>query len=398
MESKIRVGIVGCGTVARIGHAPWYRQNPAVELVAAADPNEKHLEKFSRSFKIQKQFKNPLDLIESGEIDALSICSPHWAHREQIVASLKRGLHVLVEKPMAVSMDECDEIEAAVRGSKSIFQVASQKRFERAHQRIKEALEKGEIGDPFQASIYWYHYIPDLSTGLLRGTLNLFKKLGVDLEDSFGAWRLTDARAGGGDLMDHLPHYYDLFKFWLGEPELLSAEIARVYPGRVHEDHGLVAIKYKSGALGLVERSQDVKGRPFGEERGYVHGTRGSIYWDAPHEYTLKPVKLQRYSGTNIILNKRSPYFVPGNARLSAAYKRQVDAFIARIRNKPEAVDFPVAWVPGYADGRAHVEGVIASYISSLNKRKVELPLKKSEYQGVRFDFERLQPVLKKES
>nr|MDO8115324.1 Gfo/Idh/MocA family oxidoreductase [Candidatus Sigynarchaeota archaeon] len=394
---KVKVGIIGCGTIARLGHALWYKENPNAELVAAADPNEKHLDKFSRSFKIGKSYKDPMDLIESGEIDAVSICSPHWAHCEQVLASVKRGIHVLVEKPMAVSMDECDVIGDAVNSVKTVFQVASQKRFELTHQKIKEALENGEIGVPFQASIYWYHYIPDLSTGLIRGTLNLFKKLGIDLEENLGAWRLTDARAGGGDLMDHLPHYYDLFRFWLGEPEHVSAEISRVYPGRVHEDHGIITIKYKSGAIGLVERSQDVKGRPFGEERGHVHGTSGSIYWDAPHEYTLKPVKLQKYSGTNIITNKRSPLLVPGNFRKSRAYKRQADMFIARIMNQPEIVDFPAKWVPGYEDGRAHVEGVIAAYMSALQRKKIELPLKKSVYQGLHFDFEHLLPPLKQQ-
>jgi predicted dehydrogenase len=394
LSLKVKVGIIGCGTVARIGHAPWYLKNSDVELVSAADPNERRLEKFLKAFRMQKRYTDPLDLIESGEIDAVSICSPHWAHLDQIVASLKCGLHVLAEKPMAVSMDECDTIENALHDSKTIFQVASQKRFERAHQKIKEVVEHGDLGTIFQASIYWYHYIPDLSTGLLRGGLNFLHKLGIDLEDSLGAWRLIDVRAGGGDLMDHLPHYYDLFRFWLGEPEELSAEISRVYPGRVHEDHGIITIKYKSGALGLVERSQDVKGRPFGEERGYLHGTNGSIYWDAPHEYTLKPVKLQRFSGKNIMLNKRSPFFVPGNSRKSEAYKRQVDTFIARILNKPKTVDFPFAWVPGYADGRAHVEGVVASYLSAFTRKKIDLPLKKSEYEGLQFDFETLLPPL----
>lgn len=77
------------------------------------------------------------------------------------------------------------------------------------------------------------------------------------------------------------------------------------------------------------------------------------------------------------------------------AYKRQVDMFIARILNKPETIDFPLAWVPGYVDGRAHVEGVIASYLSALEHRKIELPLKKSEYQGIHFDFARSLPPLK---
>ncbi|MFX0103051.1 MAG: Gfo/Idh/MocA family protein, partial [Candidatus Hodarchaeota archaeon] len=245
----LRIGIIGCGLIANLGHALWYRENPDAEITAVADPNVKHLNKFASKYKVQNKFEDPIDLIESGEVDAVSICGPHWVHCSQAVEAIKQGIHVLVEKPMAVSMDECDLIGEEVNKRKVVFQVATQKRFHYAHQKIKEMLVKGKIGEPFQASIYWYHYIPDIATGFYRGALELLKKLKIDLEDRMGAWRLTDHRAGGGDLMDHLPHYYDLFRFWLGEPEYLCADILRVFPGRSHEDHGIIQIKYKSGAL-----------------------------------------------------------------------------------------------------------------------------------------------------
>lgn len=393
----VRIGIIGCGLIANLGHALWYKENSHAEITAVADPNPKHLKKFASKYKVQNKFEDPIDLIESGEVDALSICSPHWAHCSQVVKSLKEGLHVLVEKPMAISMEECDLIAGELKKANVVFQAARQKRFHHAHQKIKQMLEKGKIGVPFQTSIYWYHYIPDLSTGFFRGALDLFKKLGIDLEDKMGAWRLTDRRASGGDLMDHLPHYYDLFRFWLGEPEYLSADILRVFPGRSHEDHGIIQIKYKCGALGLVERSQNVIGRPLGQEKGYIHGTDGSVYWDAPHEYTLKPVNAEKFSKRDFIFNKAERIAPPRGVRKAVSYKRQVDMFIARILEDPDLVDYPVEWAPGYADGRAALEGVIASYISSLEKRKVDLPLKKSEYTNFKVDFEEfLEPIKKK--
>ncbi|MFX0102985.1 MAG: hypothetical protein ACFFCS_25685, partial [Candidatus Hodarchaeota archaeon] len=145
------------------------------------------------------------------------------------------------------------------------------------------------------------------------------------------------------------------------------------------------------------ERSQNVIGRPMGQEQGYIHGTDGSLYWDAPHEYTLKPVKLEKFSKRDVILNKAEKVAPPRGVKQSVSYKRQINMFIARVLDKPELVDYPMEWAPDYTSGRAAVEGVIASYISSIQKRKVELPLKKSEYKDLIFDFEEfLEPIKKK--
>ncbi|HPM77049.1 MAG TPA: Gfo/Idh/MocA family oxidoreductase [bacterium] len=372
---SIRIGVIGCGKISRIAHLPHFAAHPDCIITAVADPDEKYLATAQRKYRVPYAFRDPSDLLRNAPVDAVVIGSPNWAHATQVIEAAERGLHVLCEKPLATNLADCERMIEACTKAGVTLQVALQKRFHPAFQRAREMIEAGELGEVFQISVDWNHYIPDLETSWLKKTIGVLARHGVDVLKDWGAWRLNDPRAGGGDFMDHGPHFLDLFRFLLGDFDLVSAEMKRVFPSRVHEDHALCTVRFKSGALGHIERSQNVVSRPYGHETGAIHGTRGSLYFDAPHEYTQGHVRLYRYRMRNIILDRRSRIHVPGGKR-NRAYQKQAGLFAARLAgHESDQTGFPAAWAPTGEDGLLAVEAVLAAYLSSHEERKIAFPL-----------------------
>ncbi len=196
-----------------------------------------------------------------------------------------------------------------------------------------------------------------------------------------GAWRLTDERAGGGDLMDHVPHYYDLFRFWFGDVATVSAQVRRVYKSRAHEDHGAMLFSFKNcETVAVFERSQNITGRVKGEELGRIHGTKGSYYFDVPHEYNLEPMEIKKFmfSLKNYIVNRKKKIKIKyPKDKWNLSYAREIRSFINQCLGKSnEDVGFPEEWIPTIYDGRAALEGVLATYESSRTNQTIHLPLK----------------------
>lgn len=380
-KEKLKVGVIGCGNAAKFGHLPWYKQAENAEITAIADPDEKELKKVAGIYKIKKAYADPNDLLEDPEIDAVSICSPHWAHCQQTIRAANNRKHVLCEKPIGINLKEVDEMITAVEKNKIVFQTGTQKRFDPGFQMIKEDILEGKLGDIFHISVYWYYFVPDLTIPWLRKSLDFLKKIGIDIEKSAGGWRLTDERGGGGDLIDHVPHYYDLFRFWFGDIATISAQVRRVYKSRVFEDHGAMLLSFKDcDTVAVFERSQNITGRITGEESGRIHGTKGSYYFDVPHEYNLEPmeVKKKMFSLKNYIINRRKKVKIKfPKDKWNLGYAREIRSFINQCLGKSnEDVGFPEEWIPTIYDGRASLEGVLASYESSRTNQTIHLPLK----------------------
>jgi predicted dehydrogenase len=350
---------LGCGKIARVGHLPWLARHPGVEIVAVADPLEKNLALAARRWRVPRTFADPSALLDSGLVDAVAICSPPWAHREQAVAALERGLHVLCEKPLAPSVADAGAIAAAARRRPDlVFQAAFQKRFQPGFEAVREMVRGGALGQVFHVECSWHNWIPDFELPWMRRLFAIARRFGIDPARDLGAWRQLDPR-GGGDFLDHGPHYFDLFRTWLGEVTHVSAHLRRLHPGFVGEDQANVLLKFESGATASLARSLNVVGRPHGAETGAVHGTAGSLFWRAPHEYTLRPVKLRRYGVANVIPNVATPVRYRG--RRLASYRRQIEHFVRRIDGRSrEALPLAPGLAASAEDGLRAIEIVEA--------------------------------------
>jgi predicted dehydrogenase len=368
MSSKrLSVGVIGCGMVGNIGHLPSYHKSPLAEIVAVADPLQSHLKKAQNKYNIPKSYENANDLIDDPSIDAISICSPHWAHKDQVIRAAENGKHILCEKPIGLSLKEVDEMIKAVEKHDVIFQTGTQKRFDPGNQYIKQSIERDEIGEIFQVSVFWFHSMAEFSV----------KKPRKELVQEIGLWRLTDERTGGGDLLDHGPHYFDLFRWWFGEVKTVSAKIRRIYKTRVNEDHSVVVLSFRDrDTIAIFERSEAVLGDVYGDETGRLHGTKGNFIFNVPAEYKKKPMELIKEikeEGTYKLMKEEVSY---QKEKWEDAYNREIQSFINQVLGRSnEEVNFPQEWVPTIYDGRAALEIVLAAYESQRRNQIIQLPL-----------------------
>jgi predicted dehydrogenase len=141
----IRIGIIGCGSIAEFRHAPEYKNNPEAEIVAYFDPNSQRAEKLAGLYggTVVEDYNA---IIEDKTIDAISVCSTNEMHHVITTKALKSGKHVLCEKPIAVSLESAQEMLDAAKNSGKILMIAHNQRLAAAHKKAREILQKGELG------------------------------------------------------------------------------------------------------------------------------------------------------------------------------------------------------------------------------------------------------------
>ncbi len=145
---KVRIGIIGTGWIASV-HLQKYLMMPDVEIVSGADLIDGKAEAFFKEAGVEnvKCYKNHKELIDAGGVDAVSICTYNQTHAECAIYALNHGVHVLLEKPMSVTLDEAVEIVRAERKSGKVLSIGFQPRFDSNMKKIKEIVESGVLGD-----------------------------------------------------------------------------------------------------------------------------------------------------------------------------------------------------------------------------------------------------------
>ncbi|MET3741429.1 Gfo/Idh/MocA family oxidoreductase [Faecalicatena orotica] len=146
-NGKIGLGLIGAGRAGMI-HARNYRSSvPHAYIAAVADPCEENVQSALKELEIEKGYADYRELLEDSEIDAVIIVTPTKYHCEIAVAAAERGKHILCEKPMAMTVSECELMEAAAKKNHVILQMAFMRRFDSAFMAAKAVVESGDIGD-----------------------------------------------------------------------------------------------------------------------------------------------------------------------------------------------------------------------------------------------------------
>ena len=151
----IKAGIVGCGGAAWIGHLPWLWENPHIELVATCALDETDARQAAERWGADRFYTDYDEMLAADSLDAVIIATPPQTHAAFSVAAAERGIHVLVEKPMARSVKECDSIIRAVEKSGTVFSISHEKHFNPGFEKIKEIIESGLLGDVFYLVVHW---------------------------------------------------------------------------------------------------------------------------------------------------------------------------------------------------------------------------------------------------
>ena len=257
MKDKVRIGLIGYGKVANL-HAEALLKTCNGELVSVCGTFDPSLrDAFAARWKICSR-DTAAEMVEQDHVDAVIVTTPHPQHRDCALEAMAAGAHVLVEKPMAVTTAECDEMIAASKKYGKCLSVVCQRRWFPACARIKRAIDEGKLGKPVLAQL----------------TILGWRDEAYYASDP---WRGKWATEGGGILINQAPHQIDLLQWYMGP----FGEIQGFWDNFNHpyievEDSAVAVIRFKNGGLGsvLVSNSQ----KPGIYAKVHIHG---SAAWSA---------------------------------------------------------------------------------------------------------------------
>jgi UDP-N-acetyl-2-amino-2-deoxyglucuronate dehydrogenase len=230
----VRVGIVGCGRIAR-NHVSALRGVDGVEVVAVADVDPGRARMFAAEHGIDRSFGG-LEQMLDGDLDAVTVCTPHAEHETGVVVAARHGLHVLCEKPIALRTDQAERMIAATDAAGVWFGVLFQRRFWPAAARIRAAIDDGRMGPPICGGVV--------------------ARLNRDA-DYYRAepWRGRRETEGGGVLMTQVIHHIDLLQWFMGPARRVSGRCATLAHQQIIEveDTAAALIEFTSGAVATVQ-------------------------------------------------------------------------------------------------------------------------------------------------
>ena len=239
MSSKIKFGLIGCGRIAQ-RHAEHI--NNKGELVAICDVVKEKADEMGTKYKARPYYDIDELLSKESGIDVVSICSPNGLHAQHAVKALNAGIHVLCEKPMAISVYDCGEmIKAAERTNKRLFAI-KQNRFNPPVEAVKKILDEGRLGKIYsiQLNCFWNRN-PDYYHNSWKGTLKL----------------------DGGTLYTQFSHFIDLLYWLVGDVKNVQALMANYAHKDIieFEDTGVVILEFYNGSIGSINYTVNSYGK-----------------------------------------------------------------------------------------------------------------------------------------
>ncbi|MFA6450499.1 MAG: Gfo/Idh/MocA family oxidoreductase [bacterium] len=373
-KRKARIGIIGCGRIAREGHLPYLKENPDVELVAAMDINDTFRDKICDSFGIAEGCRTPEELFDRGRLDGVLICTPNWVHKDLTLMAAERGAHVFCEKPMAVSVAECEEMVAACEKAGVFLMMGMAKRFDAGIAKAKTIIQSGGLGAVSQITTSCLNPPPPrLDSALFQNAKKWASAIGIDIEQQMGLWRLTDPRTGGGQMLEMGTHLLDIMFFLAGEkPADSSGFIKKNRPDMQWEDQGSLLIKFPSGMIASAEMNMSATADNIIGEKGRIYGDKASLsfnlingMWFGLPFYHYIPTLLFRYGALSPLTGIATPVPVPANRKIYM-YKRQMDYFADKILGRDtDYFGFGPDFAAFGGDGLAAMRVIEKAYIAS---------------------------------
>ncbi|MDR1278395.1 MAG: Gfo/Idh/MocA family oxidoreductase, partial [Treponema sp.] len=233
----LSVAIIGTGNISRL-HVEGYLAFPGrCKITHLVDMYPEKADQMNEKYKLNaKVSKSHKDILNDPAIDMVSICTPPFAHAEIAIDFLNAGKNVLVEKPMAASLEECDAMIAAAKKSGAVFSVVAQNRFRDPITNLKKVLDSGKIGKVVHAQVdsFWWR--------------------GHSYYDLW--WRGTWEKEGGGCTLNHAVHHIDMLGWMMGLPAKVSAMLSNAAHDNAEvEDISVAALQYPGGALAQITSS-----------------------------------------------------------------------------------------------------------------------------------------------
>ncbi|MBB6736057.1 Gfo/Idh/MocA family protein [Cohnella zeiphila] len=333
-----KFAIIGTGMISRV-HAEEIRSLPGAELTYVLSRDELSGREFADLYGC-RYTTDPRELWASKEVNAVSVCTPSGTHAQWAVLAARHGKHVMVEKPLDISLAAADEAIRICRDSGVKLGVIFQLRFMEELRRAKRLLDDGVLGRLLAADADMKFYRPPSYYGN-------------------SAWKGTSALDGGGALINQGIHGVDLLLWLAGGVSEVVAETRTLLHGIEVEDMATAVVRFRSGASGVIRSATCIY--PDHPQRLLLHGTRGTmeiVGTEAPYIRRLEVPDRPELA----IADAGAP-----EDRLGEAHRRQFADFVESIAEDREPL------VNG-EEGRKSLVLVDAIYRSSRESRRMVLP------------------------
>jgi len=350
-KEKVSFGIIGCGAIANI-HAKAIKAIKGAELKAVADVNIDSARNFAQRYEIESYYSDYRELLKDKSIDIVNICTPSGLREEIAIECARAGKHIIAEKPIEVTLDridrmieECKKHDVALAG---IFN----NRYNKNYRIVYDMIQKGRFGRLILGDVYvkWYRDKEYYTRSGWRGT-----------------WKFD----GGGALMNQSIHFIDMLQWYMGPVESVKAYTTQAVHKYIEtEDIGVAVVKFKNGALSVIEGSTALY--PGLHDRVEIHGENGSVLienskivrWEFKDQEVIdEEIKKNKGIESFDLGSSRDPMEIPYEL-----HKREIEDIISSLR---EGKNPPI---DGY-EARKAVEIIIAIYKASTTREEVTLPL-----------------------
>ncbi len=344
-------GIIGTGMIAHF-HAQAIAAIPGAELVACYNHTPGRAEAFAQDYRC-RAYDNLDEFLDNPAIQIVTICTPSGAHQEPAVAAARAGKHILVEKPLEITLARCDAIIEACAQAGVRLGAILPSRFSAANRALKQAIDAGRFGRLTLGDTYvkWWRTQQYYDSGNWRGT-----------------WALD----GGGAYMNQAIHNVDLLAWMMGDVAEVIGMTATLAHERIEvEDVGSAIVKFQNGAIGTLQAT--TAAWPGLLKKTEIHGTQGSAIieqddvrlWqferEDPGDAALRESLAKKSGTTGGASDPKAISFL--------GHQKQFEDFLHSIHTGTRPA------IDGH-EGRQSVEIILAIYESAWTGRKVTLPLK----------------------
>jgi len=347
---KVKLGCIGCGSPMRVMFGPILKYLENGELVAVMDINESKARWAQKMYKVKRIYTDLDEMLKDDEIEAVIVGSPHHLHREHVIKAAQAGKHILCEKPMGRTIEECDEMIKACRENKVIMMIAYMKRFDKSMRYARQLIQEGKLGKVVQIRCNWSGYQPRTE-----------------------GWRFS-LLPWGGFFLGHASHTIDLCRWWMGDIETVSGEISILHPNREVEDQAVAVFRHKGGGISIHHMNL-MTHKPV-TEYYLIDGSKASLEIEYGPEWSFistDPFSMKLYEkGKRITdVTRYNNRNLDEEIKESGRYKKELEHFCDCVLNNKTPLTTP-------EDGRKAIEAINAVFLSSWKGVKVKLPLKES--------------------
>ncbi|MBO9571099.1 MAG: Gfo/Idh/MocA family oxidoreductase [Chitinophagaceae bacterium] len=345
---RAKIAILGSGFISDIHLESYHRFIPEAEVVAVYSRNEERVKAFADKYNITSWFTDLDKLIKESGCDIVDICLPNFLHKDATIKAAAAGKHIIIEKPLAVTLEEADEMIAACKKAGVKLMYAEELCFAPKYERARQLANEGAFGDIYMLKQSEKHSGPHSD------------------------WFYDINLSGGGTLMDLGCHAMQWFRWMLNnaKPVSVFASMSTVLHRKrtKGEDNSIVIIEFENGVTAVAENSWAKHGGM--DDRSEIYGTGGVIYADL-------------FMGNSAISYSKNGYayamekadttigwsFTVFEEVFNQGYPHELKHFVDCVLNNKEPL------VTG-EDGKAVLEIIYAAYASAGQGKKITLPFK----------------------